>query len=132
MPLDLKRLLAERRHEKYALHERYLNAQLVRVLKTIGFDVNFVAAEGPYLTDTSGARYLDLLSGFGVFAIGRNHPALVDALTQGLDSRLANLVQMDVSLLSGLLAERLLALVPGMDRALFFPTGPEPLDNPLH
>jgi ornithine--oxo-acid transaminase len=131
MPLDLKRLLAERRHEKYALHERYLNAQLVRVLKTIGFDVNFVTAEGPYLTDASGARYLDLLSGFGVFAIGRNHPALVDALTQVLDSRLANLVQMDVSLLSGLLAERLLALVPGMERAFFCSTGTEAVESAI-
>src|SRR5262249_33802787 len=131
MPLDLNGLLAERQSEKYALHERYLNAQLVRVLKTIGFDVNFVAAEGPYLTDASGARYLDLLSGFGVFAIGRNHPALVDALTQVLHSRLANLVQMDVSLLAGLLGERLLAMVPGMERAFFCSTGTEAVESAI-
>ena len=36
MPLDLHRLLKERRGEKYGLHERHLNAQMVRVLKTIG------------------------------------------------------------------------------------------------
>jgi ornithine--oxo-acid transaminase len=131
MPLDLKRLLAERQPEKYTLHERHLNAQLVRVLKTIGFDVNFTTAEGPYLTDASGARYLDLLSGFGVFAIGRNHPALIDALKQVLDCRLANLVQMDVSLLAGLLAERLLALVPGMERAFFCSTGTEAVESAI-
>jgi ornithine--oxo-acid transaminase len=74
MPLDLNQLLADRGGEKYALTERYLNAQMVRVLKTIGFDVNFTSAEGPYITDEAGARYLDLLSGFGVFAVGRNHP----------------------------------------------------------
>ena len=62
---------------------------MVRVLKTIGYDVDFVSAEGPYLTDAAGARYLDLLSGFGVFAIGRNHPAVIDALKQVLDARLA-------------------------------------------
>src|SRR5262252_10951042 len=131
MPLDLHRLLNERRGEKYGLHERHLNAQMVRVLKTIGYDVDFVSAEGPYLTDASGARYLDLLSGFGVFAIGRNHPALIDALTQVLDSRLPNLVQMDVSLLSGLLAERLLALVPGMERAFFCSTGTEAVESAI-
>jgi len=131
MPLDLKRLLTERHPEKYALHERYLNAQLVRVLKTIGYDVNFVSAEGPYLTDATGARYLDLLSGFGVFAIGRNHPAVIDALKQVLESRLPNLVQMDVSLLAGLLAERLLAMVPGMERAFFCSTGTEAVESAI-
>ena len=131
MPLDLKRLLAERHPEKYGLHERYLNAQLVRVLKTIGYDVNFVSAEGPYLTDATGARYLDLLSGFGVFAIGRNHPAVIDTLKQVLDSRLPNLVQMDVTLLAGLLAERLLAMVPGMERAFFCSTGTEAVESAI-
>jgi len=131
MPLDLHRLLNERRGEKYGLHERYLNAQMVRVLKTIGYDVDFVSAEGPHVTDAAGARYLDLLSGFGVFAIGRNHPTLVNALKQVLDERLANLVQMDVSLLAGILAERLLALTPGMDRAFFCSTGSEAVESAI-
>jgi ornithine--oxo-acid transaminase len=129
MPLDLHRLLNERRGEKYGLHERFLNAQMVRVLKTIGYDVDFVSAEGPYLTDAAGARYLDLLSGFGVFAIGRNHPAVIDVLKQVLDARLPNLVQMDVSLLAGILAERLLAFTPGMDRAFFCSTGSEAVES---
>ena len=130
MALDLNRLLAARRGEKYGLHERYLNAQLVRVLKTIGYDVNFISAEGPYLTDAAGARYLDLLSGFGVFAIGRNHPVVIDALKQVLDARLPNLVQMDVSLLAGVLAERLLTLT-GMDRAFFCSTGSEAVESAI-
>jgi len=131
MPFDLHRLLNERRGEKYSLHERYLNAQMVRVLRTIGYDVDFVSAEGPHLTDASGARYLDLLSGFGVFAIGRNHPAVITALKELLDEQLANLVQMDVSLLAGILAERLLALVPSMDRVFFCSTGSEAVESAI-
>src|ERR1700752_2975574 len=131
MPLDLNQLLAGRRSDKYALHERYLNAQMVRVLKTIGYDVDFVSADGPYLNDATGARYLDLLSGFGVFAIGRNHPLVIDALKQVLDARLPNLVQMDVSLLAGVLAERLLALTPGMDRAFFCSSGSEAVESAI-
>ena len=76
----------------------------------IGYDVRFCRGTGQYLFDAAGARYLDLLSGFGVFAIGRNHPALRDALKSVLDSDLPNLVQLDVSTLAGILAERLLAL----------------------
>ena len=46
----------------------------------------FVGGTGVHLIDEGGERYLDLLSGFGVFAIGRNHPALRDALKSVLDS----------------------------------------------
>jgi ornithine--oxo-acid transaminase len=131
MPLDLSRILADRAPDKYALHERHLNAQMVRVLKTIGYDVNFVGAEGPYLFDAKGDRYLDLLSGFGVFAIGRNHPTVIGALRQVLEARLANLVQMDVSLLAGLLAERLLPLLPGMERVFFCNSGAEAVEGAI-
>ncbi|MFZ5789162.1 MAG: aspartate aminotransferase family protein [Pseudomonadota bacterium] len=131
MPLDLACLLADRAADKYTLHERHLNAQMVRVLKTIGYDVNFVGAEGPYLFDAKGERYLDLLSGFGVFALGRNHPTVIDALRQVLDARLANLVQMDVSLLAGLLAERLLARLPGMERVFFCNSGTEAVEGAI-
>ena len=85
---------------------------MVRVLRTIGFDRSYVRAEGAYLWDDRGDRYLDLLAGFGVFAVGRNHPAVVRALEEVLQGRLPSLVQIDVSLLAGLLAERLLATLP--------------------
>ena len=45
-----------------------------------------------------------------MFAIGRNHPRVAEALKCVLDSDLPNLVQMDVSPLAGVLAERLLRL----------------------
>jgi ornithine--oxo-acid transaminase len=131
MATDIARMLAERRGQKYELHEKYLNAQLVRVLKTIGYDVNFTAAAGPYLYDAAGTRYLDLLSGFGVFAVGRNHPNVIGALKQVLDADLANLVQMDVSPLAGLLAERLLSWLPGMERVFFCNTGAEAVEGAI-
>ncbi|GAB4376768.1 MAG: aminobacteriohopanetriol synthase HpnO [Kiloniellaceae bacterium] len=125
---DLAAILAGRQGEKYALNERYLNAQLVRVLKTLGYDVNFARGEGAHLYDVAGRRYLDLLSGFGVFALGRNHPAVADALRQVLDAQLPGLVQLDVSLLAGVLAEKLLAKLPGMERAFFCNSGTEAVE----
>ncbi len=125
----LEQVLDSRAGDKSALHERYLNAQLVRVLRTIGFDRNYVRAEGPYLFDESGARYLDLLSGFGVFALGRNHPKVIRYLNDVLAGELPDLVQMDVSLLAGILAERLLAVVPaGLDRIFFANSGTEAVE----
>ena len=110
------------------MHSRNLNEQMVRVLKAIGYDVGFCRGEGQYLYDREGTRYLDLLSGFGVFAIGRNHRALREALKSILDSELPNLVQMDVSTLAGILAERLLAHVPYLDKALFLNSGSEAVE----
>src|SRR3954464_5293542 len=116
---DIASLFAEREAERYALHTRYLNEQLVRVLKAIGYDVGFTSGRGQYLFDRDGARYLDLLSGWGVFAIGRNHSRVRDALKSVLDSDLPNLVQMDVSALAGILAQRLLNYTPWLDKAFF-------------
>src|SRR5260221_378099 len=64
MAFDILKELADRASESFSLHEKYLNRQMVRVLKTIGFDRHYTRAEGAYLFDKTGARYLDLLAGF--------------------------------------------------------------------
>ena len=106
--------------EAFALHERYVNPQMPRVLRTIGFDADYVRAEGAYLFDRDGRRYLDFLSGFGVFALGRCHPGIEQALRDAMDLSLPNLVQMECSPLSGLLAEALVARMPNDDYRCFF------------
>src|SRR6478672_11603573 len=126
--LDVSEMFVDRQSQRSSMHTRHLNEQLVRVLKTIGYDVGFQKGQGQYLFDRDGVRYLDLLSGYGVFAIGRNHPALRSALKSVLDADLPNLVQMDVSTLAGLLAERLLALVPHLDKVFFANSGSESVE----
>jgi ornithine--oxo-acid transaminase len=128
---DIAALFAQREADRFAMHSRHLNEQMVRVLKTIGYDVGFCRGTGQYLYDREGRRYLDLLSGFGVFAIGRNHPAVRTALKNVLDSELPNLVQMDVSTLAGILAERLLSCVPYLDKVFFVNSGAEAVETAI-
>ena len=129
MSFDLAAVLAARHGESRALHDRYLNPQLPRVLNTIGFERDYVRGEGCYLWDAEGARYLDLLSGFGVYALGRSHPAIKAALRNAIDADLANLVQMDCALLPGLLAEALVSRAhPGIERAFFCNSGAEAIE----
>ena len=128
MALDIASLFADREAERFAMHTRHLNEQMVRVLKTIGYDVGFCRGRGQYLYDRDGAEYLDLLSGFGVFALGRNHPAVRDALKSVLEAELPNLVQMDVSALAGVLAERLLGHMPYLDKVFFANSGAEAVE----
>ena len=77
--LDIAGLFAAREQERYALNAHHANAMMVRMLRAIGFDVGFTAGRGAHLFDAAGEPYLDLLSGWGVFGIGRNHPALPEA-----------------------------------------------------
>jgi ornithine--oxo-acid transaminase len=125
---DVSEMFAVRESQRSAMHTRHLNEQFVRVLKTIGYDVGFQKGLGQYLYDRAGDKYLDLLSGFGVFAIGRNHPTLRQALKSVLDADLPNLVQFDVSTLAGILAERLLEHVPYLDKVFFANSGAEAVE----
>lgn len=128
MTLDLARLMSSDGPDKYDLHNRYLNSQMVKVLRTIGFDRNYVRGQGQYLYDQDGHEYLDLLSGFGTFAIGRNHATVIAALQEVLGGGLPNLVQLDVSVLAGVLAERLLDYMPGLDKMFFCNSGAEAVE----
>ena len=94
------------------LNDRYLNPQLGRIVRTLGFDREWVRGEGAHLIDADGTRYLDLLCGYGTFAVGRNHPDVIAELHALLDAHTANLPQLGVSLLPGALAEALVARAP--------------------
>ena len=132
MPLDLKSLITSRLGENYTLHEQHLNSTLVRVQRIIGFDQVYGRAEGAYLYDLDGHDYLDFLSGYSVFNIGRNHPAVQTAIRDVLEMDLPNMVQMDCSLLSGLFAEALLKkLPPHLDAVFFCNSGAEALEGAI-
>ncbi|MDA8073816.1 MAG: aspartate aminotransferase family protein [Actinomycetota bacterium] len=126
MAFDVAKALEERHGENFSLHNEYLNPQLARVLKTLGFDRLYVRGEGCYLYDDKGDRYLDFLAGFGVYALGRGHPAVKKALHQAIDLDLPNMVQLDCALLPGLLAEKLVARAhDGLRRVYFCNSGTE-------
>jgi ornithine--oxo-acid transaminase len=132
MSFDLKSLVAARMGENYELHARYLNPTLVEVQRITGFDRVYTRAEGAYLYDAEGNAYLDFLSGYSVFNMGRNHPVVKQAIRDVLDLDLPNLVQMDCSLLSGLLAEALLRKTPSHLEAIFFcNSGTEAIEGAL-
>src|SRR5471032_1495707 len=89
-----------------------------RILRTLGFDKVWVGGDGAHLIDADGERYLDLFGGYGVFAVGRNHPDVIAGLQELMAARTGNLPQLGVTLLSGVLAEELLARAPGSVAAM--------------
>jgi len=119
MAIDIKEIVQKRLGENYTLHDLYVNQALVKVLRTIGFDKIYKRAEGAYLWDQEGQDYLDFLGGYSAMNLGRNHPAIKKVIRDVLDMDLPNMVQMDCSLLSGLLAEALVKRSPPHLNAVF-------------
>jgi ornithine--oxo-acid transaminase len=117
---------------QYDLHARHINPVFVKMLRTIGFDKGYVRGEGPYLYDEEGTRYLDFLTGWGVFALGRNHPRVRSMIEQVLSRQMPNLVRMECSLLAGLVAEKLTSHTgPKLSRVFFTNSGTESVETAI-
>ncbi len=54
--------------------------------------LEIVRAEGIYLHDASGKKYIDLISGISVSNVGHRHPKVVEAIKNQVDSYLHTLV----------------------------------------
>src|SRR5437867_3501410 len=129
---DFIAFLQEHQDRAYDLHAQHINSAFVKMLRTIDFDKGYVRGEGCYLWDADGNRYLDLLAGWGVFALGRNHPKVKAILRQLLDEDMPNLVRMDCSLLSGLVAEKLTEHAGGgLSRVFFCNSGTEAVEGAI-
>jgi ornithine--oxo-acid transaminase len=114
------------------LAARHLDPSLVDVLSILGFDREYVSAQGSYLYDTSGRAYLDLHTGEGFASLGHNHPDVREVLQATLAADLLDGVQIHYSVLAGMLAEALSQRLPGrLDAAFFTSTGAEAVDSAM-
>src|SRR5678815_1086834 len=124
--------LKDHEQSAYDLHQEHINPAFVKMLRTIGFDKHYVKGVGCHLWDRQGNKYLDLLTGWGVFALGRNHPKIRAALIDVMNADLPNLVRMECSPLSGLAARMLTDRTGGdLSRVFFCNSGTETVEGAL-
>ena len=129
---ELAELLAGRAGGALEGFAEYVNPQMVRVLRTIGFDRRWARAEGAYLFDDEGNRYLDWLGGFGMFNVGRNNARVREWLVEAMELETPSAPQMGVSPLTPLLAEELVRRAPAsIGKALFTSSGTESVEAAL-
>ena len=133
MSFDLRGIIDHYQGQQLSLLSKYINPQMAKVLKTLGFDPVYVRGRGSHLWDDRGNDYLDMLSGFGVFAIGRSHPKVKDAIRQYLELESPNLVKMGTQLLAGILAQKLIdEFSPkDLDTVFFCNSGAEAVEGAL-
>jgi acetylornithine/succinyldiaminopimelate/putrescine aminotransferase len=78
-------------------------------------------AEGVYFYDTSGKRYLDLISGIAVCNLGHSHPTIVNAVKAQLDKYMHVMVYGELVQQPQVeLAEKLCAFLPSSLNSVFF------------
>lgn len=84
------------------------------------YPIFLASAEGAYIRDLEGKRYLDMLLGYGPMVLGHVNPE-VDRVVRERQQQgfCLNLPQPEIVAL----AERLVELVPSAEQALFFKTG---------
>ena len=129
---SLRDLVESRQGEDLDLWARGINPQFARVLRTIGFDRQWARAEGQYLWDADGNRFLDMLGGFGMFNVGRNNRTVRTALVEELELETPGSVQLGATILPGLLAEELLRRTPArIGRVQFTSSGTEAVEAAL-
>ncbi len=124
--MSMRELIQERLSSGDYLDQKHVHPRLMKMLQMGGMNTPFVKAEGHYLFDAEDNRYLDLLSGGGVYVFGRNHPKVNAALKEVVELDLPNLCVVNASILGGLLAERILKLAgDGFSKVQYANSGAE-------
>ena len=129
MAFNIAELFLDSLPQKFDLADRCFNPTFVQALKLVGLDRFYTRAQGCYVYDNGGHRYLDFLCGYRVLALGHNHPVVRQALTDALTQDWPNMLQMDTSPLSAALAAQLVRRAPaGLDVVRFGSTGSEAIE----
>jgi acetylornithine/N-succinyldiaminopimelate aminotransferase len=109
--------------EIVALEQKYLLNTYAR------YPLAIARGKGVYVYDVAGKRYLDLLSGLGVNALGHAHPRIVRAIREQA-AKVIHVSNLYYNEYQGLLAEKL-CTKSGLDRAFFSNSGTEAIEGAL-
>src|SRR5438270_9205807 len=105
------------------LEQRYLLPTYSR------YPLAIARGKGAFVYDLEGRRYLDLIGGLGVNALGHAHPRIVRAIREQA-ARAIHVSNLYYNEYQGRLAEKLCQL-SGLDRAFFSNSGTEAMESAL-
>jgi glutamate-1-semialdehyde 2,1-aminomutase len=95
----------------------------VRAFRAVGGTPRFIArADGPYLWDADGRRYIDYIGSWGPMILGHGHPAVVEAVQRAVSEGFSfgAPTEREVEL-----AEEILKLVPSAEQVRLVSSGTE-------
>ncbi len=95
----------------------------VRAFRAVGGTPRFITrAQGAYLFDAEGRRYIDYIGSWGPMILGHGHPAVLEAVHRAVDDGLSFGAPTEREIE---LAEEILSLVPSMDQLRLVCSGTE-------
>ena len=95
----------------------------VRAFRAVGGTPRFIArAQGAYLFDAEGQRYIDYIGSWGPMILGHGHPLVLEAVHRAADEGLSFGAPTEREIE---LAEEILSLVPSMDQIRLVSSGTE-------
>ena len=95
----------------------------VRAFRAVGGTPRFIArAEGAYLIDVEGKRYIDYIGSWGPMILGHRHPAVEEAVHRAVDQGLSFGAPTEREIE---LAEEILKHVPSMEQVRLVSSGTE-------
>jgi ornithine--oxo-acid transaminase len=103
-----------------ALYSENVNPQWVRLLDVLAMNVRYERCIGSELLTDDGRRIVDFLSGYCVHNVGHNHPAVIAALRDELESCGPAMIQTHVAEQAGELGARLCRRAGGGLTKVFF------------
>ncbi|MFM8638550.1 MAG: glutamate-1-semialdehyde 2,1-aminomutase [Betaproteobacteria bacterium] len=95
----------------------------VRAFRAVGGTPRFIArAQGAYMWDAQGQRYIDYIGSWGPMILGHGHPAVLEAVRQAAGDGLSFGAPTEREIE---LAEAIIALVPGLEQVRLVSSGTE-------
>ena len=95
----------------------------VRAFRAVGGTPRFIArAQGPYMWDADGKKYIDYIGSWGPMILGHGHPAVLEAVTKAAEQGFSFGAPTEREIE---LAEEILSLVPSMEMVRLVSSGTE-------
>src|SRR5712692_3237900 len=117
-------------HEETSVGQNVMDLERQYVLQNYSrYPLALHRGKGCYVYDTAGKRYLDLIAGIGVNALGHGHPRLMKVIRDQA-SKIIHTSNLYYNAYQGPLAERI-AKISGLDRVFFCNSGTEAMEGAL-
>ncbi|SHM06415.1 putrescine aminotransferase [Caldanaerovirga acetigignens] len=112
------------------IYSEYVNPGLAMMMGLLNFDRIYVKAEGCYVWDAEGQKYLDFLGAYGALNLGHNPPEVLEAIKKV--SQKPNLLQATINPYAAALAHNLSKVTPGnLKHSFFCNSGAEAVEGAL-
>ena len=113
------------------LYKDYVNPDLARTMRMTGLGVVEDHAQGCYVWDTEGQKYLDMAGGYGVFCLGHSHPHVIAAVEKQLH-KMSLSAKVFFTAQQAKLAKKLAEITPGdLKYTIFCNSGTEAVEGAL-